>query len=307
MDLHGEASDRPSKREDSTRPRSELIEWKDLLPWQRDNSYVLTGYRHASHSYRVSLSSMFRWHNETINIWSHLLGALLFVGFLLHSYSQANTRYQSASSSDTFILAVFFAGVVMCFLLSTLFHVLLNHSEEAHSLGSQLDHLGIVIVIWASAVPTDYFGFYCDEHLRYLYWTVASATAISCAIFTLRPAFRAPSYRPMRSAMYACLGLSIFVPAAHGVVLNGWELQNQRMSLAYFIGLGVLNGTGTVIYTARVPERWYPKTFDLVGQSHQTMHVLVICGALSHTVGLARAFDYWHSTAGGIGHACSNR
>ena len=110
----------------------------------------------------------------------------------------------------------------------------------------------------------------------------------------------------MRSAMYACLGLSIFVPAVHGVLLHGWEVQNQRQSLTYFLGLGLLNGAGTVIYTARIPERWYPKTFDLYGQSHQIMHVLVICGALSHTIGLVKASDYWQTLNEAHRGACSN-
>jgi adiponectin receptor len=59
------------------------------------------------------------------------------------------------------------------------------------------------------------------------------------------------------------------------------------------MGLGILNGTGTAIYTLRIPEKWYPRQFDIYGASHQIMHVLVICGALSHTVGLVKAFDYW--------------
>ena len=104
--------------------------------------------------------------------------------------------------------------------------------------------------------------------------------------------------------MYGCLGLSIFVPAIHGVILNGWELQNKRMSISYFLGLGVLNATGTAVYAARIPERWYPKAFDLYGASHQIMHVLVICGALSHSTGLVRALDYWHSLLAKEGKVC---
>ena len=66
------------------------------------------------------------------------------------------------------------------------------------------------------------------------------------------------------------------------------------MSLSYFVGLGLLNVTGAAIYAMRIPERWYPGRFDLLGSSHQIMHVLVMCGAVSHNVGLARALDYWH-------------
>ena len=80
----------------------------------------------------------------------------------------------------------------------------------------------------------------------------------------------------------------------HGILLNGWELQNQRGSIDYFIGLALLNATGTAIYAARIPERWYPKTFDIYGSSHQFMHVLVALGAWSHAVGLLEAFDYWN-------------
>jgi adiponectin receptor len=121
----------------------------------------------------------------------------------------------------------------------------------------------------------------------------------------MRPIFRTPAYRPFRSAMYGLLGLSIFIPAIHGVITHGWAAQNARMSLAYFISLGLLNGTGTVIYAARIPERWYPRRFDIYGASHQILHVLVICGAFSHTIGLLKAFDYWQDLQGRDGGAYS--
>lgn len=107
----------------------------------------------------------------------------------------------------------------------------------------------------------------------------------------------------MRSVMFALLGLSAFVPVVHGTILNGWEVQDKRMAISYFLGLGLLNATGTVIYAARVPEKWFPKAFDIYGSSHQIMHVLVACGALSHAIGLLKAFDYW-STMKSVGLAC---
>ena len=58
------------------------------------------------------------------------------------------------------------------------FHIFLNHSKEVHTLGNQLDHLGIVIVIWASAIPSDYYGFYCDKQLQYFYWTMVRSYGI---------------------------------------------------------------------------------------------------------------------------------
>ena len=276
-----------------TKSPDKLIDWNDLLPWQKDNEYILTSYRPASFSVARSFWSIFRLHNETLNIWTHLLGALIYSLIPLDSYPEFKQQYTTASFGDIMMLGIFFSGVTVCFAFSTFHHAFLNHSKEVWQLGLQLDHLGIVLVMWSSMVPSNYFGFYCSPQLLYFYNTIATASALGCAIFTMKPHFRSPTYRVMRSVMFALLGLSAFVPVIHGILLNGWEVQNQRMAITYFLGLGLLNATGTVIYAARVPEKWYPKSFDVYGSSHQIMHVLVACGALSHAIGLLKAFDHW--------------
>lgn len=203
-------------------------------------------------------------------------------------------------------LAIFHLSVVVCFLLSTAFHTFSDHSPEMHKFGNELDHLGIVLVFWGSGAPSDYFGFYCDQSLRNTYFVAITTTAFACAVFTMRPAFRRPEYRTMRFLMYCFLGASLFVPAAHGVYRVGWAEQNRRMSLNYFIGLGVLNFSGAALYAARIPERWFPEVFDVVGQSHNIMHVLVVCGAMSHLTGLLKALDYWTMQADALGGICKS-
>lgn len=51
----------------------------DLPDYLRDNEYIMRYYR-ADYSVRESLASLFRVHNETGNIWSHLAGAALQCG-----------------------------------------------------------------------------------------------------------------------------------------------------------------------------------------------------------------------------------
>ena len=51
----------------------------DLPDYLRDNEYIKRYYR-ADYSVRESLASLFRVHNETGNIWSHLAGAALQCG-----------------------------------------------------------------------------------------------------------------------------------------------------------------------------------------------------------------------------------
>lgn len=120
----------------------------------------------------------------------------------------------------------------------------------------------------------------------------------------MKPKFRTPSFRAARFAMYCLLGISAFIPVVHGLVSNGWETMNQQTSLIHFLGLGLLNFTGAVIYAARIPERWFPRVFDIYGSSHQIMHVLVICGALSYMTGLIKALEFWRLSGDSSAGAC---
>ena len=47
------------------------------------NKYILTGYRINYDSWPAILKSIFQWHNETMNIWTHLVGFIVYVIILL--------------------------------------------------------------------------------------------------------------------------------------------------------------------------------------------------------------------------------
>ena len=44
--------------------------------------------------------------------------------------------------------------------------------------GNQLDYLGIVILMWGSTIPTDYYGFYCEPTLQKVYWMMVGLSLI---------------------------------------------------------------------------------------------------------------------------------
>lgn len=95
-----------------------LLGWDDLPPWQRNNVYVLTGHRRARPSHIASLRSIFRVHNETVNIWAHILGSLAFGLAGLVFWSQYGGR-EEVDQSDVKAVLVYFAGCVVCFAVSS--------------------------------------------------------------------------------------------------------------------------------------------------------------------------------------------
>ena len=271
-----------------------LVEWDDLPEWQRDNEHIISGYRRPSHSFRNSLESTKYIHNETVNIHSHLLGAALFFSLPAAVRFSLPTSFHTAQWADVVVFSLFFYGVAVCFLLSSTFHIFSNHSPKINILGNQLDYLGIVILMWGSTIPTVYYGFYCDPDLQQRYWTVVSMLAVGCVVATFNSRFRSPALRPYRAAMYGGLGASAIVFITHGLLLYGWKLQNRRMSLNWMGLMTFFNLTGAFAYVIRVPERWYPRKFDIYGNSHQILHVMVILAGLAHMFGIFSAFNFVH-------------
>ncbi len=75
------------------------LRWKSLPRWQKQNKYIRSGYRKASYSYYRSAKDIAGWHNETVNIWSHLFGAITFSLFLIQFL--ASLCHSSTISSPT--------------------------------------------------------------------------------------------------------------------------------------------------------------------------------------------------------------
>lgn len=139
--------------------------WGDLPPWRRDNAYIHSGYRPTSNSYLLSLSSILHIHNETVNIWTHLLGAAGFSAGGLILYRAAAARYASATDGDRLVFACFFAGAFLCLGMSATYHALTNHSAAVAKWGNKLDYTGIVLLIVGSYVPAMYYGLFCHGEM----------------------------------------------------------------------------------------------------------------------------------------------
>ncbi|KAI9929114.1 hypothetical protein ASPWEDRAFT_49233 [Aspergillus wentii DTO 134E9] len=278
-----------------------LLHWDDLPHWQRDNHHIHTGYRPASFSFLGSFHSLTYVHNETVNIYSHLLPSLLAIpaSYLLHQ--ALAPRYETATQSDVIAFGCFFAGAAFCLGMSATYHTISNHSPVVARIGNAFDYVGIVGLIVGSFVPSIFYGFYCAPNLQHLYWTMICSIGAGCALVSVLPQFRTPRWRPFRAAMFVGMGLSAVFPVLHGLQMYGIEQMTSQIGLGWLLLQGFLYILGAGIYAARVPERLRPGSFDILGSSHQIFHVLVVCAAVAHLTGLLKAFDYRHS---GIAESC---
>jgi adiponectin receptor len=266
------------------------LDWKDLPKWQKDNEYIRSGYRRPSYSTYGSMREITKLHNETVNIWSHLLAAILFSIYLIQFLSESD-----GLSMDILIVVISFLGIITCFTLSTIYHLFSNHSRTVTNWTQRLDHLGVVIVIWTSAISFTYFGLYCHHQLRGLYMGFITAAALISTIYVFRPGFRDPNSRLIRTFTYFTLGFSAFLPAIHLLTQADELALYQHTILISFKNLAMLNSVGGLFYAIRIPERFHREIFDIYCASHQIMHVMVACGALVYQTGLLTTREYWRS------------
>lgn len=64
------------------RQRYGLLSFHQLPEYMKDNEFIVNYYR-ADWPLKQAFFSLFRWHNETLNVWTHLLGFVLFLGLTI--------------------------------------------------------------------------------------------------------------------------------------------------------------------------------------------------------------------------------
>jgi len=151
---------------------SALLHWDDLPHWRRDNGYLLTSYRQPTPSAALIVASSLTLHNETVNIWTHLLGAVLFACVSVWAWALVKPRYEAAGAADVLVFSAFFAGAVACLGMSATYHAVSSHSERVARLGNKLDYGGIVVLTVGSFMPALYYGLFCRRALMVSYMSM---------------------------------------------------------------------------------------------------------------------------------------
>jgi adiponectin receptor len=158
----------------------------DKVYW-RDG--ILYGYRKES-NWKQTFFTLFSMHNETMNIWTHLIGfsftfcAIIYYFIdkdILFSFAYPfilNVSNDFQFNNDVFIThspygpVYFFAFIIsasICLLFSTIYHWFSCMSPKHHDDLLYLDVTGVALLVGSSYFPAIYIGFYCFESLQTFY------------------------------------------------------------------------------------------------------------------------------------------
>lgn len=156
-------------------PERKILKIDEVPRWYDVNPFILSGYRPQSNSVLGSLASWTYLHNETGNIYSHLIPAVVSIFAQSFMYEHVRRQYPNLTSFDWSMLSLQLLTATICLAASTMYHTLLNHSPTVSHHWLHCDYVGIITLILGNFISGLHFGFYCDPILKYTYWSLVSS------------------------------------------------------------------------------------------------------------------------------------
>ncbi|XP_065844784.1 membrane progestin receptor gamma-A-like [Oscarella lobularis] len=247
------------------------------MPAEYHEAYINTGYRCRGLVAADCIKTMFQWTNETANVWTHFLPVSLFV--VLAVYIN-NTKFALLADPQAFPLSFFILGCIVLMTVSTCAHLFNCISSRARHICFYVDYLGIAVYGLTSGIA--YFYYCLPFDITTSFFTRTSpvrlqliavflgiiACYVSCMSrhrwHSARYVIRTLSY----SLLYVFDSIPLLVRMYNGAAGNGWEpaLTYHAIHMSLIVG-------GSIVNALKVPERFWPGSFDYVGNSHQVMHV----------------------------------
>jgi adiponectin receptor len=183
-----------------------------------------------------------------------------------------------------------------CLFLSTIFHIFYPMSCKVNRTLQRLDHAGISLLNFGSSFSLFFYFFYCNTFFKLFYSIFIFVACFSVFFISLLEVIHRPEYTNIKSFMYAALGLTNIVPFIHMAVLSYYAAPHNPyipFNISFFLIflMAVIYLVGLAIYTFHIPEKFFPKTFDIWMNSHTIWHVMVFAAAAVHYLNLLIIYE----------------
>jgi predicted membrane channel-forming protein YqfA (hemolysin III family) len=239
------------------------------------------------------------WSNETINIWSHLLGLVYFILLLMDDVFLFLPQY-NADFGDYFTFTILTLCFQVCMLCSAGYHMFMCQSELASHRWLGMDLAGVSLGFCGCYFPGAFYAFYCEEFWQVFYMTTMCLLAL-CSLFAqVHSKFLSSHWYMRRIMLYSAVVFGGAVPVAHWFIIHGgFSHPLVQMMMPKIVVMYVITITGGTFYLSKFPENFFPGKLNYLGSSHQWWHLMVVLAfAWTHHM-TTLVFLYWNI------HGCS--
>lgn len=257
--------------------------------WCKDNQYIKKGYRECYKSASYYIRSIFQWHNETLNIWTHLLSTIGYAVFFIYSLADPTIRHTIDSGEiQAVVYYMLLSSSVTCFFWSFMMHTFFPMSKPVCHWLQRADYMGIFFNITCVYEAFIFFAFYTEVQLQFQYTCIIlffSAVFLLC--FVCMHGCVKPEQFKWRAIGLGLYGVSIIVPIVHRISVSFQNDIYFLLELRYFLGACFLFIVGIAFYITKFPERMFPDgRFDRIANSHTLFHLFTLAGNILCTYGI---------------------
>lgn len=250
------------------------------VPWVFREPDILTGYRLPDQSWRYYFLSLFQRHNETLNVWTHLLAALV----VLVKFQELSETVDFLRDPHALPLFIVLLAAFIYLAFSAVAHLLSAKSELSHYTFYFLDYVGVAIYQYGSALVHFYYVIEESWHQRvgsfflpfsaFLAWLSCAGCCYGKYASPWVPKYAHKLFQVVPSGLAYCLDISPVFHRIYSCYQQGCSdvaVSLHRYQVAAFL-------VSAYFFSYPHPERWLRGRCDFIGQGHQIFHVcLVLC------------------------------
>ncbi len=252
------------------------------VPWVFRESHIFTGYRPPDQNWRYYFLTLFQRHNESVNVWTHLLASLIIL-VKFQELSETVDFLRDPHAQPLFILLLAAFIYLGC---SALAHLLSAKSELSHYTFYFLDYVGVAVYQYGSALAHFYYVIEQEWHAQvrsfflpasaFLAWLSCMGCCYGKYASPGLPKFVHKLFQVVPSGLAYCLDIS---PVLHRIYKYYSSEQGcADQAVVYHCYQVVFFLISAYFFSYPHPERWFPGCCDFIGQGHQIFHVfLVLC------------------------------
>jgi adiponectin receptor len=238
--------------------------------------FIMHGYR-IRHNFKECLLSLFKFHNETTNIWSHLLSFVLFIVlFVMIMIDHPNTKADNKA-----MIILYMIAAANCFICSSIYHTYNCYSNTIGMCVFKVDLFGIILQLGAATIAAQHFMFHDFEVTRKAYTGVYVSLCILIFIFMNIPIFMHEKLNVVRILLILSLFLISFMSCIHWACIA--EIREvEELTIYLYMGWGFMF-FGFFFYFSKFPECQFQSYYvDIYFQSHTLWHCCVTACAMSY-------------------------
>uniref|UniRef100_A0A8C5MRQ5 Progestin and adipoQ receptor family member 8 n=1 Tax=Leptobrachium leishanense TaxID=445787 RepID=A0A8C5MRQ5_9ANUR len=250
--------------------------------------YIQTGYRPTDQDWKYYFLSLFQKHNESINVWTHLLVALAVL-----------LRFQAFAESEAFSwetisfpLVIYVLSSLMYLTCSMLAHLLQSKSEMAHYSFYFMDYVGVCTYQYGSALAHYYYS--SNQNWYDVAWPfylpgaafLGFMSCVGCCYAKYRYSRPYPVERKLCQVVPAGLAYILDISPVIDRILNCHMDSCNDFSFWFHCLQIIFFVIGAYFFSCPVPEKYFPGSCDIFGHGHQIFHVFLGLCTLSQLEGV---------------------